>query len=226
MVVHFSTMSTGLIRLAIADDHQMVIDGLKSLLGEDKKMVIVLEGRNGEEIKSGITNHDIDVLLTDIKMPICDGLQLTQWIKTNYKDTKVIALSMFHSTSLIKKMLKAGVDGYILKNTGKEELFMSIYTVLKGQPYFSSDISEKVMRSMMSGQKEDEQSEVLPISLTRRELEILELIVDEHTGPEIAKKLFISINTVETHRKNLLHKLKVKNTAGLVKYALQNQIFN
>lgn len=219
-------MAKNLFKIAIADDHLMVIDGLKSLLNQDEKIEIAGVGNNGNDIKKLIAEHPFDLLLTDIKMPHCDGLELTIWIKQHYPKVKVIALSMFHSTSLIKKMLKAGVDGYILKNAGKEELFMAIYTVMKGQPYFSSDISEKVMKSLMSGSSDSEDSDVLPISLTRRELEILELIVDEHTGPEIAKKLFISINTVETHRKNLLHKLKVKNTAGLVKYALQNQIFN
>ena len=215
-----------IIRVAIADDHQIILDGISSLLASEEKIEIVGLAHHGKEMKEILNSTEVDVILTDIKMPICDGLELTKWVKEHYPGVKMIALSMFHSTSLIKKLLKAGIDGYILKNTGKEEMIMSIYSVMKGNPYFSSDISEKVMRSMMLNSKSEEESDVLPISLTKRELEILELIVEEHTGPEIAKKLFISINTVETHRKNLLAKLKVKNTAGLVKYALQNEIFN
>ena len=212
--------------IAIADDHQLIIDGLKSLLKSENRFKVVGEASNGEEMKTILSKVHVDVLLTDIKMPIVDGLELTRWTREQYPDVKIVALSMFHHLSLVKKILKAGANGYILKNTGRDELFTCIYSVMKNKPYFSDEISEKMMRSMMLQGNDEEKSEVLPIALTKRELEILELIVGEHTSAEIAGQLFISINTVETHRKNLLHKLQVKNTVGLVKYAYEHRLFN
>lgn len=210
-----------MINLIIADDHQMFLDGLTMLLSTNAEFHIVGEARNGQEVLDLLhDNPNVDVVLMDVNMPIMDGIQATKQIKEHYPYAKVLMLTMFGSRDYIEKLLKAGALGYVLKNTGKEELFAAIESVSKGQSFFSKEVTERIMEGLQ-GRKVLEHDPML-VELTEREKEVLKLIVEERTTQEIAESLFISHHTVETHRKNLISKLQVRNIAGLVKYALQH----
>ncbi len=217
---------TSSITLAIADDHRMFIDGIISMLELNPKCKIIVTAGDGRELMNKILGKDLDIILLDIKMPKFDGIETLKLLKTHYPGIKVIMLSMHHDMNMIRKVLKLGADGYILKNTGKEELFTAIQEVYSGKRYFSADISQTVMESLMKDSQEDLEDTSQHIPLSKRERQILALIVEEYTSSEIANHLSISINTVETHRKNLLYKLQVKNTAGLVRYAFENGLIS
>ncbi len=213
------------IKIIIADDHQLVIDGIKSLLSDVEEMDIVGEALNGNELLDLLKNQSSDIVILDINMPGMDGLKAMQNINSLYVDTKILVLTTYDDTRLIREILKLGAKGYVLKSTGKEELLKAIKALASGGTFFSKEVSEKILKAMMKDNSvEVPRQSVLPISLTKREKEILKLIAMEYTGKEIAAELHISINTVETHRRNLLRKLKAKNTAGLVRYAMKHDI--
>jgi two-component system, NarL family, nitrate/nitrite response regulator NarL len=212
------------IKIMIADDHQMFIDGIKALLEPNKTFSIIGEANNGFQVIEKLEKNEVDIILMDVNMPELDGIETTKQIIKNYPKIKVLMLTMFNTRDYIEKVLKAGAHGYILKNTGKEELQEAIIKVIEGESFFSKEVTEKIMQGLQ--RKKEAQSDPLFIELTEREKEVLKWIVEELTTQEIADKLFISHHTVETHRKNLISKLNVKNTAGLVKYALQNGIVN
>ncbi|MCP3929248.1 MAG: response regulator transcription factor [Bacteroidetes bacterium] len=213
------------IKIIIADDHQLVIDGIKSLLSDVEEMDIVGEALNGNELLDLLKNQSSDIVILDINMPGMDGLKAMQNINSLYVDTKILVLTTYDDTRLIREILKLGAKGYVLKSTGKEELLKAIKALASGGTFFSKEVSEKILKAMMKDNSvEVPQQSLLPISLTKREKEILKLIAMEYTGKEIAAELHISINTVETHRRNLLRKLKAKNTAGLVRYAMKHDI--
>jgi two-component system nitrate/nitrite response regulator NarL len=208
-----------MIKIAIADDHQMFIDGIKSLLKGNKNMLVSLEATNGEQLLSLLKEQPTEVILMDVNMPVMDGIEATKQVKKLFPEIKVIMLTMFSSKDYIEKLLRAGANGYVLKNTGKEELTTAIEKVMQGESYFSKEVTERIMEGLQ-GKKAENNPHM--VELTEREKDVLRLIVQELTSHEIADKLFISFHTVETHRKNLISKLQVKNIAGLVKYAVQN----
>jgi DNA-binding NarL/FixJ family response regulator len=165
-----------------------------------------------------------DVILLDINLPDIDGVDLCKKIGALYPDINIIALTMYNEGSFISGMLKNGAKGYVLKNSDKGLLKEAIKTVHAGGSFFGEEVTKTLMQSMMP-ETQTSKSGNIP-KLTRREKEVLKLIVQEHTTPEMAEKLFISLNTVETHRKNLLQKLNVRNTAGLVRFAVENKLVN
>jgi DNA-binding NarL/FixJ family response regulator len=207
-----------MIRIVIADDHQIFVDGLKALLGEEKDIQIVGEASNGQQVLAILADTPADMVLMDINMPGLDGLAATRKIHEQYPNVQVLALSMHDSSQYISDMMQAGASGYILKNTGKAELVEAIQSIHAGSPYYSPGVTATIMQSLRVSRRDDSKS---TIELSKREIEVIKLIAEELTTQEIAEKLFISQHTVETHRKNLLSKLNVRNTAGLVKYALQ-----
>ena len=209
-----------MIRVLIADDHQMFIDGIKSLLVNNKRIQISGEAHNGFEVTEFVTKQTVDLILLDMSMPVMDGMEAMKIVKQKSPGIKIIMLTMFNTRDQIEKLLRAGADGYVLKNTGKEELVLAIETVMKGESFFSKEVTEQIMAGIQKKKTANRNS--MAVELTEREKDVLRLIVKEHTTQEIAEKLFISTNTVETHRKNLISKLNVRNVAGLVKYALQN----
>jgi DNA-binding NarL/FixJ family response regulator len=209
-----------MIKIIIADDHQLFIDGIKSLVKTMKNMEIVAEVNNGKELLEVLEKKTCDIVLMDINMPEMDGIEATKLVKTKHPLLKILMLTMFSSRDYIEKLLRAGADGYILKNTGKAELQEAIETLMNGESYFSKEVTERIMEGLQK-KKNMEKSTYL-VELTEREIDVLKLIVQEFTTAEIAEKLFISTHTVETHRKNLISKLNVRNIAGLVKYAMQN----
>lgn len=205
------------INIIIADDHKMFREGLAELLSKSKDLNIIGGAGNRDEILALLGNQNIHVVIMDIDMGEISGITLTAEIRALNPQIRVLALSMHGEKNYIVKMLEAGASGYILKNAGKEEMMNAIRTVAKGDTYLSSQVSARLIDHITNPDKKQKQD---GIPLTDREIEVLRLIADEYSNSEIADKLFISIRTVDTHRRNLLEKLQVKNTAGLVKYAI------
>lgn len=203
-----------MINIIIADDHSIIRDGLKAMLEKNDFCRIVGEAANGEELLELLKTTPCDVVCTDISMPVMDGMEATRQIMKHFPKTRVMCLSMHEEAGFIKKMMEAGAVGYVFKDSTKDELKEAIQAVHSGKKYFNQKLFD-ILLNMESGGKE--------ISvLSSREKEILKLIAEEYTNPEIAEKLFLSVRTVDTHRQNLIQKLDVKNTAGLVKYAIKS----
>ncbi len=208
-----------MINLVIADDHQMMIEGLTAMLKDEKEIKIVGTASNGLEVLEILEQHQVHVVLLDINMPLMDGVDTCRKIRKMHPMVNVLALTMYDEGGLITSMIKSGAKGYILKNTGKTHLLLAINAIVRGESYFPEKIKEKLVLSMMN-EKKHSSFTMLP-KLTRREKEIVRLIVNEKTTQEIADLLFISVKTVETHRKNLMEKLNVRNIAGLVRIAVE-----
>lgn len=206
------------IKVVIADDHQMFIDGITSLLRKEKHIHFIAELNNGEAALSFIENHAVDLLITDISMGEMSGVQLTKLVKKNHPEVKVLVLSMHNDREIISEILLAEAEGYVLKNTGKTELLQAIHNITSGDTFYSKD----VLNIMLKKVKKNQQIEVETKSFTDRELEILNLIVQEYTTQEIANKLFISPRTVDTHRKHIMEKTHSKTVVGVMKFAFRN----
>lgn len=204
--------------VAITDDHVMVVEGLKTMLKHVDDIQIVSSYHCVNDTIDGIRTHVPDVLLLDINLPDGNGIHLCKHLKDNYKDLKIIALSNYEDISFIKQIVKNGANGYLLKNTSKQELIDAINAVKNNQLF----LPEKLQRMLLNDSlgKPNNSSFFVP-TLTQREKEVLELIVKEHTTEEIALTLFITAKTVEAHRSNLIQKLSVKNVAGLVRVAIE-----
>ncbi len=211
-------MKTPPIKVFIADDHQMVIDGIRLLLESDEEIVCVGTANNGNEAIRKLEQLEADVVLLDINMPERNGIEACKALRTTHPNLRIIAISMLNEISPIKMMLKQGAMGYLLKNAGKEELLKAIKNVYAGERYFSAEVNTIIMDSLSGSRRK--KSHPFP-RLSRREKEILQLIIDEKTTQEIAKQLFISVGTVETHRRNMMNKLGVRNTAGLVRVSFE-----
>lgn len=205
--------------IIIADDHCLVVEGIKLMLRSQPDIHIVGEAYCGEEVIKLVKNTDkVDLVIMDINMPGQNGIKATEYLKEHYPHVKVLVLTMYKKPEFIRQLLKSGASGYILKNTEMESLLDAVRTISSGGTFFTQEISRTVMDSLV-GQPRNRTFE-----LTQREKDVLRLIVEECTTTEIADRLYISTHTVETHRKNLLSKLNVRNTVGLVKYALENGI--
>lgn len=205
-----------MINLLIADDHQVVIDGLRSLLSLEADFNVVGEALNGKMVLEALKDQKVDVVLLDINMPVMDGIETAKFMRVHYPDVKILILTMYNKPEFIRNILEAGASGYVLKNAGKEELIDAIRKVEKGEEYFSISVTKTMMESFRSG------SDSNKVELTKRERGVLTLIAEGDKTSEIAEKLLISTHTVDTHRYNLLSKLNIKNTAGLVRYAIKN----
>ncbi len=213
----------GTITLLLIDDHQMVREGLKSIFDNDPTFKVIGEGSNGVEGLNFLKNNDVDVILTDINMPVMDGVEFVKALKKKSTKQLVIALSMLGEGQHIKQMLKAGANGYLLKNCGTDELKRAVERVFQGESYFSPEVTEIIMQDL-SGKKAGKV--VLDVPLSKREIDVLHLITKEYTNHEIADELFISSRTVDAHKRNLLDKTGSKNIAGLVLYAVEKRLFN
>jgi two-component system, NarL family, nitrate/nitrite response regulator NarL len=212
------------IRLLIADDHQMFVDGLKSSLTQTDFVSVTGTANTGKQVLDFLEENETDMVLLDINMPEMNGIETAKIIVKKYPAIRIIMLSMYLEKQLIEELVRIGISGYILKNTGVKELEQAIRTVSEGKKHFSNDVALKLLDAQTNTVYANESGQ-LPLQLpglTERETEVLKLIAKEFTTPEIAEKLFISAYTVETHRKNLIRKLNVKNIAGLVKFAVQN----
>ncbi len=217
-------MAMDKIRVMIADDHKIFRDGIKSILAKEKDIEVVEEAARGSEVIEKVGKSAIDVIVLDIDMGEPDGIEVAEIISRDHPDVKILILSMMGLHDFIIQALEKGAIGFILKNAGKDELLTAIRSVAKGDSYFSKEVSVILIEHLHKPRTT--RKRIAGIPLSARELEVLKLIVQENSNPEIAEKLFISIRTVDTHRRNLLQKLGVKNTAGLVKYAIQKGLID
>jgi DNA-binding NarL/FixJ family response regulator len=198
----------------------MLIDGIKALLQNEPSFTICGESNSAAKALVEMKDAKPDIVLSDINMPQMDGIAFTRELKKQYPLVKVLALSMFNEGSTISEMLDAGASGYILKNTGKEELVSALQKIAGGGMFFSDEVSAEMMKAMSErGKKKEEQ-----VYFTEREKEIIQLIAKEYSNAQIAESLFISERTVETHRKNIFRKANTKTVVGLMRFAMENKL--
>lgn len=214
------------INLMLVDDHAMVREGLKSFLQNEADFNIVGEAGDGQQCLDFLeSNAEVDVILSDLNMPVMDGLELNQKLKEKHPEIKVIALTMMGESQHIKQMLAEGAMGYLLKDCRQDELISAIRTVNGGGTYYSPQVTNIILNNIRKV-KTTTNRLTTDIPLTEREKEVLHLIIKEKTNQEIADELFISIRTVDAHKRNLLDKTGSKNVAGLVLYAIDRELFD
>lgn len=201
------------------DDHQIMLDGISALLKNDERFSIVGTYTRCAEALAEMQN--VDIVITDIQMPEMNGLEFTKVIRSKFSGVFILALSMSGEDAMVSEMLNAGVNGYVLKNTGQEELKNALMTIVRGETYLSPEIAAALTRALVAQRKEAE--DPAP-KLTQREIEIIKLIAKEYSNEKIANELFISERTVETHRKNIFRKTGTKGVVGLLKYAMDKKI--
>lgn len=205
------------IKIIIADDHKIFIDGLRSILSKKIGITIIGEANNGLEIiKLLEKDYQPDIVITDIRMPIIDGISLTKILSKEYPNIPVLALSMYDQSSDIIEMLEAGAKGYLTKVVEINELIQAIHTIVKGEYYFAKDLPKDIKAWF------DTDHDFVVKLLTRREKEILQLIAKGITTLQMAQQLKLSRFTIDTHRKNIHKKLGIKTNTGLVNYALKD----
>jgi len=210
------------IRTFLVDDHKIIRDGIKSILNSNRRINVVHEAENGIEAIQYLekNNDDIDIILMDINMPEMNGIDAVKIITKRYEKIKILALSMHSEEAFIVNMIKAGASGYILKEAGGEKLIEAVKTIAKGKKYYSNDVSATLINSMMNGPN----TNGLKSALSNREKDVLKNIANGKTNKEIGEILHISSRTVETHRRNMIQKLKVKNTAEMIRIALEKKL--
>lgn len=203
-------------KILLVDDHTILLDGVKSLLSKEDDLTVVGQAGSAESALEFLKKNEVDLIITDYSLPGMDGLSLVNTIKRIAPNTKVIVLSMHDEVHLVKEILKAGVNGYVLKNDTHKELLNAIRDVSQGKVYLSSDVNKMLITNLNNP---DEGR-----LLTDREREILKLIAKEYTNKDIAEELFISERTVETHRKNIFKKTGTNSLVGLIKFAYANNL--
>lgn len=214
-----------MIRVFITDDHEIYLEGLSLLLGKQEGIEVIGTATSGKELLDQVRDLQADVLLLDVYLPDLGEEEILQQIRASRPELRIIYLTLLRGTRYIHKLSKYNIQGYVLKNASLDELLLALKTVRDGGSYFSKDIHigdrDEDFRNTIT--IEDKQIDEI---LSRRELEVLRLICKEYSNAEIADKLFLSVSTVETHRKNLIAKLGVNNTVGLVKFALRNNLID
>ena len=214
------------ITVHIADDHQILIDGVKAVLKIEPNMEVVGYSLNGTEVVSWFKENEADVLILDINMPELDGIEVLKRLKDFKKRPEIIVLSSYDDIKLVKEVLQMGAKGFVPKKSAGEHIVNAVNKVSEGNQYFTDDVKEKMMQTLLNGQVKNEGSQdgVLISSLTKREVQVLKLVAQQYSTREIGEELHISESTVETHRKNLMKKVKVKNSVGLAIFALKNEV--
>lgn len=213
-------MSASPIRVLIVDDHQLMVEGLKSLLEDEEDIAFVAGANSMDETLEFLNHNEIDVILMDINMPGGSGIEATEKVKKMYPAVKIIALTMHDDISVITRMVKAGASGYILKRTHMNEVIEAVRIVHNNGRYLSSNTQKILMDNLGSaGGVTDVNEDHKPV-LSAREIEVLNLIAKEYNNEQIAEKLFISERTVEAHRRNIFIKTETKTIVGLIKYAI------
>jgi len=209
------------ITIYIVDDHKIFRQGIQSLIVFEEDMKVIGSASSLKEFMEDIPKHQPapDLIIMDISLGDGSGTDGVKWWKDKHPESKFLMLSMHQEEKYVKLVLKSGADGYLLKDAGTEEMMNAIRTVFNGNTFYSHQIFQSIVQQMTgSGKpKKDKSGE----KLTKRELEVLKLLAEEKSNHEIADLLFISVRTVDTHRQNLLTKIQVKNTAGLVKHAIR-----
>ena len=209
----------GKLKILIADDHQMFIDGLKVLLQLEKNIEVVSHALRGDAAYTIISEQPVDLLITDINMPGMNGIELTRKVKENFPQIKILVVSMYNDHEIVSEILMAEADGYVLKNADKEELLSAIYKIADNGTHYSNEILSIMFEKVKKEKKKEETKQ-----LSEREIEIVKLIMQEYSSGQIAVKLSISKNTVDSHRKNILEKTQAKTLVGLCKFAYKNNL--
>jgi DNA-binding NarL/FixJ family response regulator len=210
------------INLAIADDHKIFRNGLKAALEDCPDFNLVIEASNGKELIGQLSTRTPDVILMDIKMPEMDGMQTTAHVHQNFKEVKILALSMHNEDKYIVDMMKAGASGYLLKNAEPEEIIEAINTVYNKGFYFNEHLSVTLIKQLVGPGHNDAAHQ--SVELNDREIEVLKLVCQEYSNQEIADKIFLSVRTVEGYRARLFEKTGSKNLVGLVIFAIKQGI--
>lgn len=211
------------IKIAIADDYKIFRDGIKVGLHKDNNLEVVLEADNGQELLAGLENNVPDVIIMDLKMPVMDGIEATIEVKKKYSDIKVLIVTMYDDDKFIIHLMQNGANGYLLKNADSEEILKSIYSVHESGYYFNDLVNKALLKKLVI------KGNIKPsfkqnVDFTEREMEVLKLICEEKTATEIGKEIFLSPRSVEGIRQRLIEKTGVRNTAGLVLFAVKNGV--
>jgi two-component system nitrate/nitrite response regulator NarL len=201
------------IKLFLLDDHQIMLDGMRSLLHDDDVFAIVGDATRGDHALKEIALCHPDIVVTDISMPGMNGIEFTKQLRQQNPQVKILVLTVSAAEFNISELLKNGVSGYVLKNAGREELRKALMKISRGEKYFSSEVAEGIVNLKTTGAESH---------LTVRELEVLNLVAKEFSNQQIAEKLFISERTVESHRKNIFRKTGAKSIVGLIRFAIDN----
>jgi DNA-binding NarL/FixJ family response regulator len=213
------------LKIILVDDHLLVRDGIKSLLSHASDLEIVGEASDGDELFKMLPSLRPDIVIMDISLPGKSGIEITKQIGLDWPGIKVLMLSMYNSEDFIFNSIKAGAKGYLPKNTTRNELLEAIYAIESGEEYFSESVSKIMVKSYVKRATDNDKIHEKPVEiLTARELEILKLYVEGFINKEIGDKLDISIRTVETHKNHIMHKLGLKSTVEMVKFAIRNKI--
>jgi DNA-binding NarL/FixJ family response regulator len=212
------------IRVVIADDHEIFRDGLRLMIQKQPHIQLLAEAENGKELIEYTKQLLPDVVITDIKMPIMDGAAAAKHLAEHYPSIGIIALTMFDEEDLIVDMLEAGAMGYLLKNADKNEMVDAIESVYKHEPYYCKSTSQKLAK-MVARSKFNPYKAKVKIEFSEREIEIITYICEGLTNKEIGEKIFLSVRTVEGIRLKITEKMNVKNTAGIIIYAIKNNLY-
>jgi DNA-binding NarL/FixJ family response regulator len=215
-----------MIKTILVDDHKIIRDGIRSLLKEESEINVIGEASNGQELLDFLAENPADVVLMDLNMPVMDGFEASVQVRERYPKVNILVLSMLDHENYISKVLDAGALGYVLKNTGKEEMVYAIKSVAAGNPFICTEIALSLLKRIQMASSKPETSSRQPGDLSKREIEVLRLIAEGFTNAEIADKLFTSKRTIESHRQHLIEKTQAKNTAALVKFALEKGIID
>lgn len=214
-----------IVRILIADDHQLILNGISDMLRPIKQYKIVGRASNGKEAVEKALLLKPDLIFMDISMPVMNGIEATKIISQKLPLVKILALTQHEEKEYVKQILKSGGSGYLLKNSKKDEFLDAIESVLAGKYYLSKEISEQMISDIIT-HEQGNSLENKAVTLTKRETQIIKKIADELSNQEIADELHISLRTVETHRRNIMQKLKVKSVVSLLKYAAQHNIIS
>lgn len=211
------------VKIILADDHQIIIDGLELLLSSQSGYKVISKATNGIDLLKDIELFQPDLVISDIEMPGMNGIESSKEIRKRFPDIKIIILSMYKEPSLIRQLIQAGVDGYLTKTSDQEELLTGIDRVVHGQKYFGSDVTVALTNSV-DNQLTADRDYVKMALLSDRENEILKLVCEGLNNKEVGEKLYISHRTVDTHRTNLMRKLDVHSVVELIRFAIRNGI--
>jgi len=215
------------IKIILIDDHQIVRDGIKSLLSDNDNIEIIGEAKDAYELFELLKSQLPDVVLLDISLPTMSGIEVSKILSADFPQIKILMLSMYTSEDFIFNALKSGIHGYLPKNTTQKELLEAINSVYNGHEYFSKCISDTILRSYVNSAKHGNANSNNKLeSLTVREREILQQVVEGNNNSKISEQLNISIRTVETHKTNIMRKLNLNSTVDLVKFALKNNLID
>jgi DNA-binding NarL/FixJ family response regulator len=212
------------IRIILTDDHQVVRDGLKSMLSGIQDFQIIAQAANGSELFDILAKNEADILILDIELPDISGLEICSRVSVSYPEIRILILSMYTGEEFIFKALAEGAKGYLPKNTSRDELVKAIHEIANGREYYSQLISDIMLKSYIKKAKTKKTDHKNLDELSKRELEVLKMLAEGIPNYEIAEKLFISIRTVESHKSHIMQKLELHTTAELVKFAIRQKL--